>query len=124
MSALAAWDWPESKPLSRPRRALTVAASKLAGVVLWSLGFSVRVRGREHLKKALRAKEDRPILIFNHVRELAFPFFRFYFSRFAVVVDLGPLDKNSPPLKLPLSLFGSLSLPPPPLRSPGQTPRS
>ena len=69
MSALAAWDWPESRPLSRPRRALTVAASKLAGVVLWSLGFSVRVRGREHLRRALRAKEDRPILIFNHVSE-------------------------------------------------------
>ena len=69
MSALAACNWPESQPLSKPRRALTVAASKLAGVVLWSLGFSVRVRGREHLRKALRAKgEDRPILIFNHVR--------------------------------------------------------
>jgi len=68
MSALAAWGWPETKPLSRPRRLLTVAASKLAGVVLWSLGFSVRVRGREHLKRALRAKgQDRPILIFNHV---------------------------------------------------------
>ena len=69
MSALAAWDWPESTPLSTPRRALTVVASKLAGVVLWSLGFSVRVRGREHLKRALKAKVDRPILIFNHVRE-------------------------------------------------------
>ena len=67
MSALAAWDWPESQPLSKPRRALTVAASKLAGVVLWSLGFSVRVHGREHLKEALRAQRDRPILIFNHV---------------------------------------------------------
>lgn len=68
MSALAAWNWPETKPLSRPRRLLTVAASKLAGVVLWSLGFSVRVTGREHLKKALKAKgEDRPVLIFNHV---------------------------------------------------------
>ena len=75
MSALAAWGWPESKPLSPARRGLTVAASKLAGVVLWCLGFSVRVRGREHLRRALKAREDRPILIFNHVRETGSGFY-------------------------------------------------
>ncbi len=77
MSALAAWDWPEDTPLSKKRRALTVAASKLAGVVLWSLGFSIKVHGREHLRKALRATVDRPILIFNHVRKEETRSFRF-----------------------------------------------
>ena len=96
MSALAAWNWPEDKPLSKPRRQLTVAASKLAGAVLWSLGFSIRVRGEEHLQRALRAAGERPILIFNHVREECFfsGFFFFFFRSSFRPPDLEEEKKN------------------------------
>lgn len=120
MSALAAWDWPDDKPLSKPRRQLTVAASKLAGAVLWSLGFSIRVRGREHLRKALRATQDRPILIFNHVRRDRVVFFSLRFGGASFVTSA---EGSGTGLNLFfLSLFLSLSLSSPPIRSPGQMP--
>ncbi len=47
------------------RRAVTVAGSKLAWLVLTSLGFSIRVAGWEHIAAA--AADHRCIAIFNHV---------------------------------------------------------
>jgi 1-acyl-sn-glycerol-3-phosphate acyltransferase len=46
------------------RRRLAVTGSKLAGVVLWALGFQVRVEGRENIAAASAL---RCVALFNHV---------------------------------------------------------
>lgn len=46
------------------RRRLAVAGSKLAGLVLAALGFSVRITGREHIAAAAAL---RSVALFNHV---------------------------------------------------------
>ena len=78
-------------------------------------------------EKALRAKEDRPILIFNHVRELGVTerelFVGFIFHASLSLSTSAPRQKLAPSQASSLPLRLSL-LPPPPLRSPGQTPRS
>ena len=65
MSWTAAAGWNMEEPLPRHRRALAVAGSKLAGVVLFCLGFSVRVEGKANIKAG---KAARAVAVFNHVR--------------------------------------------------------
>jgi lysophosphatidylcholine acyltransferase/lyso-PAF acetyltransferase len=46
------------------RRRLTVTGSKLAGAVLWALGFHITVEGREHIAAGAHL---RAVALFNHV---------------------------------------------------------
>lgn len=64
ISAVAAAGWPLDEPLPRHRRALAVAGSKLAGVVLWCLGFSIKLEGRQNIAAGRR---ERAVAVFNHV---------------------------------------------------------
>ena len=65
LSWTAAAGWNMEEPLPRHRRALAVAGSKLAGVVLFCLGFSVRVEGKANIRAG---KAARAVAVFNHVR--------------------------------------------------------
>ncbi|PNG81818.1 hypothetical protein TSOC_015356, partial [Tetrabaena socialis] len=60
----AAWGWPVDKPLTAERRAWVLYSKEFLVIVLWMLGFRVKVTGRENIR---RAEELGSVIVFNHV---------------------------------------------------------
>ncbi|PNW78002.1 hypothetical protein CHLRE_10g460350v5 [Chlamydomonas reinhardtii] len=63
INSAAAWGVPPDQPLPAWRRNVVLASKELVGVVLWALGFRVRVAGRRHLQQALQLGA---VGVFNH----------------------------------------------------------
>ncbi|KAG2433324.1 hypothetical protein HXX76_008390 [Chlamydomonas incerta] len=63
INSTVAWGVPCDQPLPAWRRNVVLAAKELVGVVLWAMGFRVRVTGRQHLAAALQL---RAVGVFNH----------------------------------------------------------
>ncbi|GLC72510.1 hypothetical protein PLESTF_001258800 [Pleodorina starrii] len=64
INSLAAWNWPLDTPLTPWRRRVVLLSKELVLVVLWCLGFRLRVRGRENIKLGERMGA---VAVFNHV---------------------------------------------------------
>ncbi|KAG2482434.1 hypothetical protein HYH03_018638 [Edaphochlamys debaryana] len=64
INAAAAWNWPVDKPLPANRRAWVLRSKEFLVIVLWMLGFRVKVTGRENIAKA---EELGSVIVFNHV---------------------------------------------------------
>ncbi|GLC36238.1 hypothetical protein PLESTB_001365200 [Pleodorina starrii] len=64
INTLAAWNWPVAQPLTERRRAWVLFSKEFLIVVLWMLGFRVKVKGRENIAKAEALGS---VVVFNHV---------------------------------------------------------
>ncbi|EFJ51694.1 hypothetical protein VOLCADRAFT_73089 [Volvox carteri f. nagariensis] len=64
INTLSAWNWPVAEPLTERRRAWVLFSKEFLIVVLWMLGFRVKVKGRENIAKA---EALGAVIVFNHV---------------------------------------------------------
>ncbi|GIL63125.1 hypothetical protein Vafri_17254 [Volvox africanus] len=64
VNTLAAWNWPVAEPLTESRRSWILFSKEFLLVVLWMLGFRVKVRGRENVARAAALGS---VIVFNHV---------------------------------------------------------
>lgn len=64
INAAAAYGCPIDQPLSAPRRQMVLWSKELLAITFWSLGFRIRVKGRENIAKA---EAMGSVVLFNHV---------------------------------------------------------